>query len=164
MTARVTKTSVTLSVMSANSDKPMDKVIALIVKAQHKAGFLDVTDKIAAGAYRWAVNKGMAPGELVGRKAAAPKTAKEKAVKRMAAEVVAKTVKAPKSKAEAVKAITKSPEEIERIKAANLARMKSVMAKVKQNVRTETEEIPFAETDSFAAPAFLTKDEVTALV
>ena len=65
MTARVTKTSVTLSVMSANADKPMDAVVALIVKAQHKAGFLDVTDKIAAGAYRWAVNKGMAPATFI---------------------------------------------------------------------------------------------------
>ncbi len=161
MTARVTKTSVTLSVMSANADKPMDKVVALIVKAQHKAGFVDVTDKIAAGAYRWAVNKGMAPGELVGRKAAAPKTAKEKAVKRMAKEVVAKTVR---TKADAVKSVTKSPEEIERIKAANMARMKAVLGKVKQNVRTETDEVPFSETDSFAAPAFLTKEEITALI
>lgn len=162
MTARVTKTSVTLSVMTANGDKPMDAVVALIVKAQHKAGFVDVTDKIAAGAYRWAVNKGLAPGELPGRKVAAPKTAKEKAVKRMVKETVAKTVR---TKAEAVKAVTKSPEEIERIKAANMARMKSVLGKVKQTVRKEDADAPaFAETDSFAAPAFLTKDEVTALV
>lgn len=161
MTARVTKTSVTLSTMAANGDKPMDKVVALIVKAQHKAGFLDVTDKIAAGAYRWAVNKGMAPGELVGRKAAAPKTAKEKAVKRMVKETVAKTVR---TKAEAVKAVTKSPEDIERIKAANLARMKSVLGKVKQSVRTETDEVPFVETDSFSSPAFLTKDELYNLI
>jgi len=158
MTARVTKTSVTLSVMSANADKPMDKVVALIVKAQHKAGFVDVTDKIAAGAYRWAVNKGLAAGAAPVR---APKTAKEKTVKRMVKEVVAKTVR---TKADAVKSVTKSPEEIERIKAANMARMKAVLGKVKQNVRTETDEVPFAETDSFAAPAFLTKDEVYDLV
>lgn len=163
MTARVTKTSVTLSVMSANADKPMDAVVALIVKAQHKAGFLDVTDKIAAGAYRWAVNKGMAPGELPGRKVAAPKTVSIKTVMKKAGKAYAEK-KAARTKAEAVKAITKSPEEIERIKAANLARMKSVMARVKQNVRTETDDVPFAETDSFASPAFLTKDEVTALV
>lgn len=158
MTARVTKTSVTLSVMSANADKPMDKVVALIVKAQHKAGFVDVTDKIAAGAYRWAVNKGLAAGAAPVR---APKTAKEKTVKRMAKEVVAKTVR---TKADAVKSVTKSPEEIERIKAANMARMKAVLGKVKQNVRTETDEVPFSETDSFAAPAFLTKEEITALI
>lgn len=159
MTARVTKTSVTLSVMSANADKPMDKVVALIVKAQHKAGFVDVTDKIAAGAYRWAVNKGLAAGALPVR---APKTAKEKTVKRMVKEVVAKA--APKTKADAVKSVTKSPEEIERIKAANMARMKAVLGKVKQSVRMESDEVPFAETDSFAAPAFLTKDEVYDLV
>ena len=158
MTARVTKTSVTLSVMSANADKPMDKVVALIVKAQHKAGFVDVTDKIAAGAYRWAVNKGLAAGAAPVR---APKTAKEKTVKRMAKEVVAKTVR---TKADAVKSVTKSPEEIERIKAANMARMKAVLGKVKQSVRTETDEVPFSETDSFATPAFLTKDEVNALI
>ena len=158
MTARVTKTSVTLSVMSANADKPMDKVVALIVKAQHKAGFVDVTDKIAAGAYRWAVNKGLAAGAAPVR---APKTAKEKTVKRMVKEVVAKTVR---TKADAVKSVTKSPEEIERIKAANMARMKAVLGKVKQSVRMESDEVPFAETDSFAAPAFLTKDEVYDLV
>ena len=124
-----------------------------------------MTDKIAAGAYRWAVNKGMAPGVLPGRKVAAPKTAKEKAVKRMVKETVAKVAKAPKTKAEAVKAVTKSPEEIERIKAANMARMKSVLGKVKQTVRKEDADTPvFAETDSFAAPAFLSKEEVTALV
>jgi hypothetical protein len=160
--AKVTKTSITLSVMTANGDKPMDKVVALIVKAQHKAGFLDVTDKIAAGAYRWAVNKGMAPGAAPAR-AAAPKTAKEKAVKRMVKEVVAKA--APKAKAAAVKSVTKSPEDIERIKAANMERMKSVLARTKQSVRNEsTDEVSFGETDTFAAPAFLSKDEVTALV
>jgi hypothetical protein len=158
MTARVTKTSVTLSVMSANADKPMDKVVALIVKAQHKAGFVDVTDKIAAGAYRWAVNKGLAAGAAPVR---APKTAKEKTVKRMAKEVVAKTVR---TKADAVKSVTKSPEEIERIKAANMARMKAVLGKVKQNVRTETDEVPFSETDSFAAPAFLSKEELVTIL
>jgi hypothetical protein len=60
---------------------------------------------------------------------------------------------------------TKSPEEIERIKAANMERMKSVLAKTKQSVRKEDADAPaFGETDAFAAPAFLTKDEVSALV
>lgn len=156
--AKVTKTSITLSVMNSHPEKSMDAVVALIVKAQHKAGFLDVTDKIAAGAYRWAVNKGMAPGATPAR-AAAPKAAKQKAVKRMVAEVVAKTSK-PK-KPEAPK---KSFEEIDRIKAANMARMKAVLAKTKQTVRKDEDAPVFAETDAFAAPAFLTKDEVTALV
>ena len=160
MTARVTKTSVTLSTMAANGDKPMDKVVALIVKAQHKAGFVDVTDKIAAGAYRWAVNKGLAAGELPAR------TAKVKTVK--LATLVKKASKAfvekKATKAAAIAAVTKSPEEIERIKAANMARMKAVMSKVKQNVRNESDEIPFVETDQFSAPAFLTKDELYDLI
>ena len=160
MTARVTKTSVTLSTMAANGDKPMDKVVALIVKAQHKAGFVDVTDKIAAGAYRWAVNKGLAAGELPARTAKVKTVSVQSIMKKVGKEYAAKKA----TKAAAIAAVTKSPEEIERIKAANMARMKAVLGKVKQSVRTETEEVPFAETDSFAAPAFLTKDEVTALV
>lgn len=147
---KVTKTSITLSVMNAHGGKPMAAVVALIVKAQHKAGFLDVTDKIAAGAYRWAVNKGMAPGSAPVRGAKPEKvSAKEKAVKPKAAKP---------------EAPTKSAEEIDRIKAANLARMKAVLGKVKQTVRKDEDVPAFAETDAFAAPAFLTKDEVTALV
>ena len=155
--AKVTKTSITLSVMNAHGDKPMDAVVALIVKAQHKAGFLDVTDKIAAGAYRWAVNKGMAPGAAPVRGAKPEKvSAKKKAVKRTAKETVVKAAKP--------EAPTKSAEEIDRIKAANMARMKAVLAKTKQTVRKDEDAPAFAETDAFAAPAFLTKDEVTALV
>jgi lipoate-protein ligase A len=117
-----------------------------------------VTDKIAAGAYRWAVNKGLAAGALPVR------PSKVKAAKNAKA-IAAKIVKsAPKTKADAVKSVTKSPEEIERIKAANMARMKAVLGKVKQNIRMETDEVPFAETDSFAAPAFLTKDEMYDLI
>jgi len=153
--AKVTKTSITLSVMNAHGDKPMAAVVALIVKAQHKAGFLDVTDKIAAGAYRWAVNKGMASGSAPVRGAKPEKvSAKEKAVK----------LKVVKPKAAKPEAPTKSAEEIDRIKAANLARMKAVLGKVKQTVRKDEDVPVFAETDAFAAPAFLTKDEVTALV
>jgi hypothetical protein len=141
--------------MNAHGGKPMAAVVALIVKAQHKAGFLDVTDKIAAGAYRWAVNKGMAPGTAPVRGAKPEKvSAKEKAVK----------PKVAKPKAAKPEAPTKSAEEIDRIKAANLARMKAVLGKVKQTVRKDEDVPVFAETDAFAAPAFLTKDEVTALV
>ena len=83
------------------------------------------------------VRKGLAPGEV--------------------------PAKAAKPKAE--KAPVKSAEEIEKIKAANLARMKSVLGKVKQHVRKEeADSLAFVETDPFASPAFLTKDEVTALV
>lgn len=156
------KRQIAIEIMNSNSKLPMAAVVSLIAKAN------DLTPGAARSYYTGLVKMGLAKGKIEDSvrapKEKAPKAAKEKAVKRMAKEVVAKAAKAPKTKAEAVAAITKSPEEIERIKAANLARMKSVMAKVKQNVRTETDEVPFAETDSFAAPAFLSKDEVTALV
>lgn len=148
---KVTKTSVTLGVMQANGDKPMADVVALILKAQHAAGFTDVTLKICEGAYRWAVRKSMAPGvvpvkDKPARAARAPK------------------VKA-KTKAQAVKAVakpTKSPEELERIRAANLSRMKDVAARFKQTVASDEPEI--TDRDPFIAPAFLTRDEVKALV
>lgn len=157
MTATVragTKSAAAIAVMVKHADKPMEKVIPKIADA---AG-LDM-DK-AKHYYVLFVRKGLAPGEVPAK---APKAAKEKAVKRMAKETVAKAAKAPKAVKPTVPA--KSAEEIEKIKAANLARMKSVLGKVKQNVRKEDAEQPeFAETDAFAAPAFLTKDEVTALV
>lgn len=148
---KVTKTSVTLSVMAANGDKPMADVVALILKAQHAAGFTDVTLKICEGAYRWAVRKSVAPGSVPvkdkpARAARAPK------------------VKA-KTKAQAIKAVakpTKSPEELERIKAANLARLKEVAGRVKQHVAKDEPEI--GDRDPFIAPAFLTKDELKALI
>lgn len=154
MTATVragTKSAAAIAVMVKHADKPMEKVIPKIADA---AG-LDM-DK-AKHYYVLFVRKGLAPGQVPAK---APKAAVAKTVKRMVKETVAKTVK-PK-KPEAPK---KSAEEIEKIKAANLARMKSVLGKVKQTVRKEDAEAPeFAETDAFAAPAFLTKDEVTALV
>ena len=160
---KVTKTSVTLSVMAANGDKPMAEVVALILTAQHTAGFTDVTMKICEGAYRWAVRKSVAPGvvpvkEKAARVARAPKAPKLKskvdAVKRMVAET-AKKASAP----------SKTPEEIERIKAANLARLKEVHGRFKQTVtKPEAETATVDRYDPFAAPAFLTKDELKAMV
>jgi Sec-independent protein translocase protein TatA len=153
MTVRAgTKSAAAIAVMEKMADKPMDKVVPKIAEA---AG-LDM-DK-AKHYYVLFVRKGLAPGEVPGK---APKAKAEKP---------AKAPKAVKAAAKAVKAVkpsapTKSPEEIERIKAANMERMKSVLAKTKQSVRKEDAEAPaFGETDAFAAPAFLTKDEVSALV
>lgn len=159
-----TKSAAAIEVMEDNVDKPMEKVIPLIAEA---AG-LDF-DK-AKHYYVLFVRKGLAPGFVPPKasKAKAEKPAKHedrapkvKAVKRMAKEVAAKAVKAVKPTAP-----TKSADEIEKIKAANKERMKTVLSKLKQNVRKdEPEDAPaFAESDSFAAPTFLTKDEVSALV
>lgn len=147
------KRQVAIDIMNANAKKPMAEVLALISKAN------DIDTGAARSYYVYLVKQGMAKGKVEAAPKAekAPKTAKEKAVKRMAKETAAKAIKAVKPTAPA-----KSAEEIEKIKAANMARMKAVLGKVKQTVKTE--EAPFAETDTFAAPAFLTKDEVEALV
>ena len=146
------KRQVAIEIMNSNAKKPMADVIVMIAKANGLA------PGAARSYYTGLVKMGLAKGKIE-ESVRAPKAAKEKTVKRMAKEVAAKAVKAVKPTAP-----TKSPEEIEKIKAANMARMKAVLGKVKQTVRTEADEVPFAETDSFAAPAFLTKDEVTALV
>ena len=143
------KRQVAIEIMNSNAKKPMADVIVMIAKANGLA------PGAARSYYTGLVKMGLAKGKIE-ESVRAPKAAKEKTVKRMAKEVAAKAVKPT--------APTKSPEEIEKIKAANMARMKAVLGKVKQTVRTEAVEVPFAETDSFAAPAFLTKDEVEALV
>jgi hypothetical protein len=135
-----TKSAFAIAVMEKMADKPMEKVIPKIAEA---AG-LDM-DK-AKHYYVLFVRKGLAPGVVPGK---APKAAIEPTAKAQKAE-------APK-KPEAPK---KSAEEIARIKAANKARMKEVLAKQK----AEKAETGFAETDAFSGPEFLTMDEVNALV
>ena len=153
------KRQVAIEIMNSNVKKPMADVIALIAEAN------GLSSGAARSYYTGLVKMGLAKGKIEESVKAvkAPKAAKEKTVKRMAKEVAAKAVKAVK----AVKptAPTKSADEIEKIKAANMARMKAVLGKVKQTLKAEDAEAPaFAETDAFAAPAFLTKEEVTALV
>lgn len=147
------KRAVAIEIMNANADKPMADVLELIAKAN------GIEVGAARSYYVYLVKQGMAPGkvEAKAKTEKAPKAAKEKAVKRMVKETVAKV----KTKAEAVKAVSKSPEEIAKIKAANLARMKSVLAKTKQNVVQDEVSADFGESDE---PAFLTKDEVAELV
>lgn len=122
---KLTKTAVTIATMNANADKPMNEVVDLIVIAQHEAGFTDVTAKIAAGAYRWCVKNGRAEGTIPERKKAAPKAPKEPKI----------TVAEPKAtKKEAIAAETnvetKSAEEIETIRKANLEKIKKVHQKM----------------------------------
>lgn len=142
------KRAVAIEIMNANANKSMAEVLELISQAN------GIDNGAARSYYVYLVKNGMAKGQIETKADKAPKA---KAVKRAAKEVVAKAVKAVKSETPA-----KSAAEIEKIKAANLARMKQVLGKVKQNVKTD--EVPFAETDAFASPAFLSKDEVNALV
>ena len=156
---KVTKTSVTLSVMAANGDKSMDEVVPMILEAQHAAGFIDVTLKICDGAYRWAVRNEKAPGSIPA-KTVKVKTEKVKTKK----EAVAKIKEETSSSKEEKPVETKSAEEIERIKAANLERIKEVAKKFKKEKENEVEENYEQPLDSFAAPAFLTRKEVEILV
>jgi hypothetical protein len=158
---KITKTSVTISVMRANSLLPMADVVDLILEAQHAAGFFSVTKPLCVGAYRWAVRTGAAEGFV-------PKATKvAKAWPKATKTKVAKT-KAPK----VTKPVADQPLGDETIRAANLARIKEVHARMKGEGHFQTEEVlpvdaPIVDADgidSFASPAFLTRDEVDYLV
>ena len=164
---KITKTSVTLSVMRANSLLPMADVVDLILEAQHAAGFFSVTKPLCVGAYRWAVRTGAAEG-FVPKTTKAPKAPKAPKTKK---EAVAKVTKAPK----VTKPVADQPLGTDEIRAANLARIKEVHARMKAEGRFDfvdeevrPEEAPvmdnFDDVDSFASPAFLTRDEVDYLV
>jgi len=160
---KITKTSVTLSVMRANALLPMADVVDLILEAQHAAGFFSVTKPLCVGAYRWAVRTGAAEGFVpkATKVAKAPKATKTKAAK----------TKAPK----VTKPVADQPLGTDEIREANLARIKAVHARMKGEGRFDfvdeevrPEEAPvmdnFDDVDSFASPAFLTRDEVDYLV
>jgi tRNA U34 5-carboxymethylaminomethyl modifying enzyme MnmG/GidA len=143
-----------ISFMHANADKDMDTVCAGMLE------FVQTNMADCRSYYRWAVKQGIAPGAVAaGRAKSAPKPAVERTVKRMAAEVVAKTKE--------VRPETLLPaSEVEKIKAANLARLKSVSARVNK-LRGDTV-VPVAmsedEYDTFSVPAFLRKDELKVLI
>jgi hypothetical protein len=161
---KITKTSVTLSVMRANALLPMADVVDLILEAQHAAGFFSVTKPLCVGAYRWAVRTGAAEGFVP----ATVKTAKSFKATKPKATKTAKTAKAPK----VTKPVADQPLGDDAIRAANLARIKAVHARMKGEGHFQTEEVlpvdaPIVDADdldSFASPAFLTRDEVDYLV
>lgn len=166
---KLTKTAVTLATMTANADKPMAEVVALIVAAQHAAGFTDVTDKIAVGAYRWAVKNDKAPGKLAEKVKAAPKAkvAKEPKAKVAKAVSVATTRKA--RVVADVAATGKTATEVEAIRAANLAKIREVhermiargqlpgKAEVVSTPRVSIDDELEADRDF---PEFLTRDQL----
>jgi hypothetical protein len=108
--------------------------------------------------YKWAVKNGKAPGEELGR------TSKPKA------ESKPKLVKARTDRS-ALKIATpvtdKTVEELNDIKAKNLARLKAIGAKyqpVKKVVNGATTASDEEQLPSFVNPAFLTADEVKSLI
>jgi len=143
----------------------MRDVVALI------ADRIGVTDANAKSYYRWIVANGKAPGTVEpstrGRKTVTNKTPKAKTVKPMKFPKVLLTDKP--------KVTDKTVEELADIKAKNLARLKAVGKKYMKGQYAEprVSDEPFdesavptleAELDSFKAPAFLSKDDVKALV
>lgn len=143
------KRQIAIDIMATNADKPMSDVLPLIAEAN------GITISAARSYYVWIVKNTDTPG-IIETKTKTVRAPKEKAVKKV------KTKKEAVAKVKAEKPVeTKSPEEIERIKAANLARIKEVAKKF--NKQKEQEEV-YTEKDPFAAPAFLTKEEVKALL
>ena len=149
------KRQIAIDLMNSNTDKPMAEVIALIAAAN------SLSNGAARSYYVYLAENGFATGTVDRSKApAAPKAEKEP--------------KAPKAKKEKKAAENKmfqgetsnekSSEEIEKIKAANMARLKEVHGRYKQKVSKKAGEAETVEADPFAAPASMTMDEVTALV
>ena len=177
---KMTKTAITISVMNANAEKPMEDVVKLIAEANA------VSEAVARGAYRWCVNKGVASGVLQGKASKAVTVAKPKAVKTVKlSKIVAATNKAFTAKANKSMLDVLAAEKAAGApaKAANLARLKEVSAKRKTytNVaRPEGEGI--ADFDSVEAkhmvnsymagndsaiddaPRFLTKSELAVIL
>ena len=142
------KRQIAIDTMAANADKSMSDVLPLIAEAN------GITISAARSYYVWIVKNTDTPG-VIETKTKTVRAPKEKVVK-------VKTKKEAVAKVKAEKPVeTKSPEEIARIKAANLARIKEVAKKF--NKQKEQEEV-YTEKDQFAVPAFLTREEVKALV
>jgi hypothetical protein len=118
--AKVTKTQITIRVMTENKDKPMSEVVKLIAAAN------DVSEAVAKGAYRWCVNKGAAPGTVEATKRTVVKTKKVSAEKLLNDLNIKNGKYTGKVKAE----VTKTADEIAKIKRDNLARMREVSAKL----------------------------------
>jgi hypothetical protein len=171
---KLTKTAVTIATMNANADKPMAEVVTLIVAAQHAAGFTDVTDKIAVGAYRWAVKNDKAAGALAERVKAAPKAKVAKAPKVKAAKAVSVATTRKARVVAAVSADTKTADEVEAIRAANLAKIREIHhrmiasgkmpATVKSKAEVAVASAPISVDDELEAsrdfPEFLNRDQL----
>ena len=151
-------------IMNENAHLPMADVVILIAEK------IGVTDANAKSYYRWIVANGKASGvvEKTTRAPKAPRTpkaAKPKLIK----------VPKPKVQGDKPKVTDKTVEELADIRAKNLARLKAVGAKYAKGRSAEPRfsDEPFdadavptleAELDSFKVPAFLTKDQLKAVI
>ena len=175
---KVSKRAQAIAIMNANADKPMAVVVPLIANA------INVTEANAKSYYRYIVEHKLAAG-------AVQKSVKTKEVpaKKLLKEVGVKLEKPKKNRFTGNVKTTapKTEDEVSRIKAANLARMKEITERNKviraqyngniargadapfdpedftpESARAELEAADGLE--SFSAPRFLSKDAVKALV
>lgn len=144
------KRQIAIDIMNANSEKPMSVVLPLIAEAN---GF---SLGAARGYYVYLAQNGFATGTPeTGRRGRQPSAPKAPKVSALSVD----EAPAPKLK---VKKETKSASDVATIKAENLRRLKEVSKKLKTTkVDAET---TTPDGDSFSAPAFLTKDQMEALV
>ena len=179
--AKITKTATVIAIMTKHAERPMGEVCRIIeTQLPCKEGYGKVW-------YSWAVKKKVAPGKLEGK----TKTAKTKEVpaSKLLKEVGVKLEKPKKNRFTGnIKSTEpKTEDEVSRIKAANLARMKEITARNKviraqyngniargadapfdpedftpESARAELENADGL--DSFSVPRFLSKDAVRALV
>ena len=117
-------------VMIENQDKPMLEVIPMIAKA------ISVSDSAARSYYKYIVEEGYGPGKVDGgrlktKQISAKKMLKDLNIHTESNRLIAKAIKSGAIKVPEVK-VTKSPEEIERIRAANLAKMQEITSKHKK--------------------------------
>ena len=176
MTKPMTKQGMIFECMNANADKPMDEVVALILKLKGVPG-KELIESDVRGTYLWAIRTGKAKG--VGKPAGATRAKSAKAPKEKAPKLI--KPKLDKSILKDRKPITdKTAEEIADIRNKNLARLKAVgkkYAKGQTAVSTATGVPNFDadeakayvqavtdDIDSFKSPTFLTMANVKALV
>jgi hypothetical protein len=144
--------------MKANADKPMDVVCTEMLEFV-KTNMADVRSY-----YRWAVKNDIAPGVVTGGRGGGPRKTKEVSATKMLKDLGLKTIAQPPFLE--VKP-SKSPEEVARIKAANLQKMREISDKMKSKRVVDIaddNDTDVEERDSFSSPSYLTKDEVKALV
>ena len=174
--AKITKTATVIAIMTKHAERPMGEVCRIIeTQLPCKEGYGKVW-------YSWAVKKKVAPGKLEGK-------TKEVPAKKLLKEVGVKLEKPKKNRFTGNVKTTapKTEDEVSRIKAANLARMKEITARNKviraqyngniargadapfdpedftpESARAELENADGL--DSFSVPRFLSKDAVKALV
>jgi len=159
-----------IEIMTANATLPMGDVVKMI------ADKIGVTEANAKSYYKWIVANGKAPGNV-------EKTARAaKSTDRKTKTAKTKMVKVPKPKVQGdkPKITDKTVEEINDIRAKNLARLKAVGKKyakgqyaeptapgvpnfnaddAREYVQAVTDDL-----DSFKSPSSLSADEVRALV